>query len=208
MVIVLGDLGRSPRMMNHVSSLVDNGFTVDFIGYNSSSLPDIIINNPKIRVHSLPTPSKLDAGWPKWMYAMNGLIRVIIQGMHLLFLITILTSPTWIISQNPPAIPLLLIVQIVKILRNSGLIIDWHNFGYTLMGLNLGSDHVFVKIARIYERWAGRFATIHVCVSQGMRDFLKDWNVSGDIMVLYDKPPAHFKALEGDEKDFVFFCIF
>lgn len=76
------------------------------------------------------------------------------------------------------------------------------------MGLNLGSDHVFVKVARIYEQWAGRFATIHVCVSKGMRDFLKDWNVSGDILVLYDKPPAHFMALKGDEKELVFFCIF
>lgn len=100
MVIVLGDLGRSPRMMNRVSSLVENGFTVYFIGYKSSSLPDIIINNSKIRVYSLPTPSKLDAGWQKWMYALNGLIRVIIQEMHLLFLMMILLSPTWIISHR------------------------------------------------------------------------------------------------------------
>ena len=31
------------------------------------------------------------------------------------------------------------------------MIIDWHNYGYTLMALALGKDHTFVKIAKRYE---------------------------------------------------------
>jgi beta-1,4-mannosyltransferase len=32
-VVVLGDIGRSPRMRYHASSLADSGCTVDLIGY-------------------------------------------------------------------------------------------------------------------------------------------------------------------------------
>lgn len=34
MVMVLGDVGRSPRMQYHCLSLVQNSFTVELIGYN------------------------------------------------------------------------------------------------------------------------------------------------------------------------------
>lgn len=33
-VVVMGDIGRSPRMQYHALSLVDAGCQVDFIGYN------------------------------------------------------------------------------------------------------------------------------------------------------------------------------
>ena len=32
-VCVLGDLGRSPRMIYHTTSLLDAGFDVDLVGY-------------------------------------------------------------------------------------------------------------------------------------------------------------------------------
>ena len=32
-VVVLGDIGRSPRMMNHAESLANLGFTVSLVGY-------------------------------------------------------------------------------------------------------------------------------------------------------------------------------
>jgi hypothetical protein len=34
-VVVLGDIGRSPRMMNHAESLANLGFTVSLVGYAS-----------------------------------------------------------------------------------------------------------------------------------------------------------------------------
>lgn len=33
LVVVLGDVSQSPRMMNHAKSLSDAGFLVDVIGY-------------------------------------------------------------------------------------------------------------------------------------------------------------------------------
>ena len=32
-ILVLGDIGRSPRMMYHAQSFAENGFTTDLIGY-------------------------------------------------------------------------------------------------------------------------------------------------------------------------------
>lgn len=36
-VVVLGDIGRSPRMRYHAASLADSGCTVDLIGYKGTS---------------------------------------------------------------------------------------------------------------------------------------------------------------------------
>ena len=57
-VVVLGDLGRSPRMQYHVRSLVTHGFMVDFIGLPGSPLPPSISDLVTIR-HLAPTPRLL-----------------------------------------------------------------------------------------------------------------------------------------------------
>ena len=41
-VIVLGDLDRSPRMLNHALSAAQKGHDVTLIGYQGSSLPAAI----------------------------------------------------------------------------------------------------------------------------------------------------------------------
>lgn len=38
-VIVLGDLGRSPRMMYHAQSLLDHGYIVYLVGFAGASPP-------------------------------------------------------------------------------------------------------------------------------------------------------------------------
>ena len=32
-IVVLGDIGRSPRMLNHATSLADSGYFVNIVGY-------------------------------------------------------------------------------------------------------------------------------------------------------------------------------
>ena len=54
--------------------------------------------------------------------------------------------------------PLVHRVPLVSALRGARFIIDWHNFAYTLMALQLGERHPLVAIARRYEAFAGRFA--------------------------------------------------
>ena len=37
-LVVLGDIGRSPRMQYHALSFSRNGYTVDFVGYDGKGL--------------------------------------------------------------------------------------------------------------------------------------------------------------------------
>ena len=57
-VVVLGDLGRSPRMQYHARSLADLGAEVDLVGYAGSDLPESIARHPKI-MRSFETTSHI-----------------------------------------------------------------------------------------------------------------------------------------------------
>lgn len=59
-ILVLGDLGRSPRMQYHVTSFVKEGFTVDFIGYPGALPLKEIRENPQIRIYYLSSPPSLE----------------------------------------------------------------------------------------------------------------------------------------------------
>ena len=55
-------------------------------------------------------------------------------------------------AKNPPSIPTLALVWLVGKLRGSKVIMDWHNLGYSILALNLGSDHIFVRLAKMSLR--------------------------------------------------------
>ena len=96
--------------------------------------------------------------------------------------------------QNPPSIPTLLIGHIVSLFRGSKLIIDWHNFGWTLLALSKGRYHPFVVLYKWYEHFFGQGAFANLCVTNAMRSELdNNWNVKAH--VLYDKPAKHFQRL-------------
>ncbi|KAG2445600.1 hypothetical protein HXX76_000211 [Chlamydomonas incerta] len=72
------------------------------------------------------------------------------------------------------------------------LIIDWHNYGYTILALTQGARHPLVRLARSYEHFWGKRGDGHFCVTQAMQqDLQAKWGVSAT--VLYDRPPAFFK---------------
>ena len=49
-VVVLGDIGRSPRMCNHAVSLAAAGFDVTFVGYGGSNLSQQVRHSHKIEI--------------------------------------------------------------------------------------------------------------------------------------------------------------
>jgi hypothetical protein len=60
------------------------------------------------------------------------------------------TSLIPLFVQNPPSVPTLVAVKWASWFRNSSFVIDWHNFGYTLLGLSLGRNSRFVSLYKWY----------------------------------------------------------
>lgn len=49
-VLVVGDVGRSPRMCYHALSLAQHGCTVHLVGYHNSKLPLQLLQHDAIRL--------------------------------------------------------------------------------------------------------------------------------------------------------------
>lgn len=93
-------------------------------------------------------------------------------------LLIAMPKPKAILVQNPPSIPALLAVWLACRLRGAKMIIDWHNFGYTVLGLSLGKSHPLVEVSRRYEAWFAKRGDGHLCVTEAMRDWLKaNWGI-------------------------------
>ncbi|KAI9761842.1 MAG: putative zinc transporter msc2 [Chaenotheca gracillima] len=171
-VLVLGDIGRSPRMQYHAISIAKAGGNVELIGYLESEPHPDLLSSPSVTIISLPPP-------PQFLQTTN----------KLLFL---LFGPL----KNPPAIPTLAVAQFVCLLRNTHLLIDWHNFGWSILALKLGERHLLVRIAKKYEFFFGRRATANFTVTDAMARVLKeDHNLRSPILPLHDRPPSQFQPL-------------
>ncbi|XP_006015606.1 chitobiosyldiphosphodolichol beta-mannosyltransferase isoform X2 [Alligator sinensis] len=100
--------------------------------------------------------------------------------------------PSYILLQNPPGLPSIAVAWIVCLVRRSKLIIDWHNYGYTIMSLTHGTSHPIVNIAKWYEKFFGRLSDHNFCVTNAMKEDLQmNYNIKA--ITLYDKPAAFFK---------------
>jgi len=109
--------------------------------------------------------------------------------------------PDVIIVQNPPSIPTLPAVYFYKLIFGSKLIVDWHNYGFSILSLSLRPSHPLVRWMRFIEIRFGRLADAGFCVSQAMhQDLRHNYRISYPLYVLYDKPPTHFKPLSWSEK--------
>ncbi|KAI8851514.1 hypothetical protein BC829DRAFT_386887 [Chytridium lagenaria] len=198
-VVVLGDIGRSPRMQYHALSLSQNGFFVDLVGYSGSAPLRSLTDNNNVNIHYLKPPQKIQKQ-SAHLYIAAGIARVVRQVVEVMDVLFRMPKPHYMLVQTPPAIPTLVIVQIVSILRGCRLVIDWHNFGYSIMQLNLGRENTVVRFAKRYEKLFGSWAYAHLCVTEAMRRELIDvWKVRGQVIVFYDKPPPSFRRLELDE---------
>ncbi|GAB5360544.1 hypothetical protein AAMO2058_000637000 [Amorphochlora amoebiformis] len=203
-VLVLGDIGRSPRMQYHAKSLADmKRAEVDLVGYDGAELRPEVDDDPRIRVHHL---HKFALPLPRLLYMLFAPIKVVLQVMQLFYLL-LFQLPRFdvILVQNPPGLPALIVVRIATILLSSRFIIDWHNFGYTLLALKLGGEfqHPFVVFSKWYEKIVGRMSDANICVTRAMAKFLDEsWGIQA--IVLHDKPPQHFQPLNTKDKHWLY----
>lgn len=199
-VLVLGDLGRSPRMLYHARSLARSGHKVDLCGYDGAKPFDEILNNDLVKIHHIP----LTLNTRKLPFVVFGILKVIRQHWLLISLLYKLRGADYLLVQNPPSIPTLGVVRFYNLFLSTGtkVVLDWHNFGYTILALKLPETHPMVKFAKFYEGFFGGRAFVHLCVTvlmgQAMR---KTFGMSGKrIVPLHDRPAFHFKPLSESEK--------
>ena len=137
-VLVLGDLGHSPRTISHAQSLLRNGYRVHLIGYMISKLPYDILENKNCTIHKLGIPTLLGKR-NIIVFVLFGIYRLVSQFLELLFILFKLNRPGILLVQNPPAVPTLLVAQFYGLFTGCKLFIDWHNFGYSIIKLQKGS---------------------------------------------------------------------
>jgi len=132
-------------------------------------------------------------------FLVGGPIKVIWQILSLLYVLSYRTQPArWLLVQNPPSIPTLLIAAIVCFLRNTHLIIDWHNYGWTILAGTRGANHPFVKISKLYESRVGSWApTASFTVTDAMKKQLqeKPYKIRSPILTLHDRPASIFQPI-------------
>ncbi|EON65520.1 hypothetical protein W97_04758 [Coniosporium apollinis CBS 100218] len=199
-VVVLGDIGRSPRMQYHALSIAKRGGKVDLIGYKESDVHPDIASNPLISVIPLaPVPEGLRAkSAPSFLLLAP--LKVLWQTWTLYYALGYRTRPArWMLVQNPPAVPTLAVAAFLCFFRNTSLIIDWHNFGYSILALRLGAGHPLVKISQLYEGLLSRFAASHFAVTNAMARVLEEKH-GITASPLHDRPTKDFQPLVSEER--------
>ena len=191
-VVVLGDLGRSPRMQYHGLSFAGMPTVnrVSLVGYEGEPCIAAVRNHKKIHDVRIRVYEPL---------VRVPIVHTLWRGISLIFsiLCTLLSLPQYdrIIIQNPPAIPALLAAIVVECLRWTGsaqIILDWHNLGFAMFQEKLGNGHPLVHLSKALEYVTAKFVDTHLCVSVAMSLWLKD-SFGVEATVLYDRPAAVFE---------------
>ncbi|KAF2115272.1 glycosyl transferases group 1-domain-containing protein [Lophiotrema nucula] len=199
-VVVLGDIGRSPRMQYHALSIAKHRGRVYLIGYKESEIHPDILSNPRIHIVPLNQAPPFLRSSSKLLFPVVAPLKALWQARSLYLALSYRTPPArWMLVQNPPSIPTLAIAKIACFFRNTELVIDWHNFGYSILALKLGSNHPLVKVSAIYEKVCARLADSHITVTNAMGRVLKEeYRVAA--LPLHDRPAALFRPINSQER--------
>uniref|UniRef100_T1JBS0 Uncharacterized protein n=1 Tax=Strigamia maritima TaxID=126957 RepID=T1JBS0_STRMM len=191
-IVVVGDVGRSPRMQNHAMSLAKHGFTVDIIGYAESQPRQELLDDNKINFHYMEDVPLFTEYVPRLM--AYGL-KVMWQACALLFALTVIQKPKLILVQNPPAVPAMAILCLYSAVRSCQIVVDWHNYGHSILSLGLGNDHFVVRIYKWCEMYFGKKGDSHLCVSKALQE---DLQINHNIKAIHfpDRAPLHFKPID------------
>ncbi|KAH7650316.1 hypothetical protein FG379_003388 [Cryptosporidium bovis] len=246
-VLVVGDVGRSPRMQNHAlciskrfcssvrkegsyickgrrecdSDKVNNNH-VYIIGYNESICNSSVLRDENITIVDIGKPlmEKYRKQLPLFMFLP---VKIIEQSGRTFLRLLSVPNLGGIILQAPPSIPAIPICILVSLLKGVPFVVDWHNYGHTLLikekqGTNVKPKgigflikaiykNILVRSYRFLEFYFGRYSTSSFCVSKAMQ---KDLALRGiKASVLYDKPSEEFTKIDSiTKKHFVLFKYF
>ena len=92
-------------------------------------------------------------------------------------------------------------MSVVAFFRHTRLVVDWHNFGYSILALKLGQDHPLVKASKIYEIALSRRAYANFTVTDAMAKVLKSkYSITAPILTLHDRPAHLYQPLTGSQR--------
>lgn len=147
----------------------------------------------------VPTPSALQTS-NKLIFLLLAPLKVLWQVWTLYHTLGYRTTASkYILVQNPPSIPTLAICSWLAFFRNSALVIDWHNFGYSILALRLGPSHPLVRISLAYEKFFATRAWKHFAVTNAMVTVLKE-EFGVEATALHDRPATGFRPLDDEDR--------
>ncbi len=200
-VVALGDLGRSARMLYHAQALAANGLDVDLVGFEGTPLPKAVADDLRIKVQRLNPATLRLRRVSGSTYAVAGLVDAARLSLRLWRTMRNLRRPDLVLIQNPPAFPTLAVTWLSLRRRGVRFVIDWHNLGYTLLSLRLGQWHPAVRLARWLERRDARRVDANLCVSRGLAAFLESRFGVQHASVLYDRPASAFVPMDRADRE-------
>ncbi|UKZ73672.1 hypothetical protein TrVFT333_001322 [Trichoderma virens FT-333] len=218
-ILVVGDIGRSPRMQYHALSVAKHGKKVDIVGYKETARHPDLIGNPNVTVYPLaPQPEWI--AWETLPFFLN-IPSKVIQQFWTLFVTLMYTAPPaqWIIIQvaptlsdltyhrhrihsnefaEPPSIPTFHVALFVSWVRGSKVIVDWHNYGHTILAQK-SLLRPLVPFYRFYEINLGRhLGDANLAVTDAMTKQLQAggrFNLKNPVHTLHDRPAKIFQPI-------------
>lgn len=200
-VVVVGDIGRSPRMLYHSHSLLQQGYKINIVGYLETVPIEELTSNSNFNVVPLRAPP--DINLPSVLKYLFKCLWIAITLWWVLLKCIVFKKSDILLYQNPPAVPGLVVACLVCSLSRCKLILDWHNYTHSILALSLPKTHILVRISKQIEILFGRMSHANFCVTKAMQQDLKT-NFKINAVVLYDRPFSKFKQISLKEKHDLF----
>ncbi|GAB0492261.1 hypothetical protein MMPV_003522 [Pyropia vietnamensis] len=135
--IVLGDVAHSPRTTAHAACLLAAGVRVHLVATGGPPPPPLA-GHPRLVYTGLPDPPAITRGRGAVAFLVTAAWSVVVRSVALAVATIVKAPATWdvVLLQVPPAIPAAAVVAAAVAVRHrgAGLVVDWHNFGFTLLG--------------------------------------------------------------------------
>jgi beta-1,4-mannosyltransferase len=194
-VIAIGDLGRSPRMLNHALELARGGVEVDLVGLQGVPIVAAVATHPRIRIHRLRAFERLRSRRGRLAFSALATGRQLLLAVQLAYVLAVrLRQIEVLLVQNPPAFPALPLALAHGRWRKARVVVDWHQTTAAMLELRFrrwGSrSRLAARLGGVEGRMARR-ADHHLCVSEALRGHLeRRWSI--DAAVVPDQAPERF----------------
>ena len=203
LVVVAGDVGRSPRMLYHALSLAEEGRAVTLVGYAGERCIDALVRHACVREVRIAEPARR-FGLLGRVYRLLALCFALGRA---LFKARRDYRASLVLCQTPPALPALFLCWLVARRDGALVVADWHNLGHTVLadaslrrkGRLSFADRVAVAIYDFLERRSGRLLDRHLCVTHALKAWLsRNYGIHAE--AAHDRPPSMFTSLSENER--------